>query len=92
MPRRPVARQGKPAKPGVRVGRRLSQPKRLTLLLEASDHETLIRYRGWLEWKEGKELSLARVLLDALRENRRFRAWEAEQERSEGDVKPKDQA
>ncbi len=91
MSRRSVARQGKPQTLGPRTGRRLSQPKRLTLLLEASDHETLIRYRGWLEWKEGKELSLARVLLDALRENRRFRGWEAEEERGEGDGKAKDQ-
>lgn len=83
-------RQGKSATPGVRAGRRLNQPKRLTLLVEAADHEMLIRYRGWLEWKEGSELSLARVLLDALRENKRFRTWKTGQDSGSGGSVPEE--
>ncbi len=48
---------------------------RVTLLLERADADEVRRFAAWRSSTEGRNLSQGSVLLEALRNDRRFKAW-----------------
>ena len=57
-----------------------TSPKKLTLLLEAADAEQLSKFVGWRRSREGKPVSQARALLDALFSSPLYRKWKDEED------------
>jgi hypothetical protein len=49
--------------------------RRITLLVEADDYDRLAAFKRHRSAAENRDVSFARMLLDALSESRRFRRW-----------------
>jgi hypothetical protein len=56
----------------------------VNLVFEADEHLDLIRFLGWRQNREGIEISMARALMQALRESPLFKEWEEENPKKSG--------
>lgn len=80
---------GRPRAPERRPGARgtIRKPRRVNLVFEADQHSDLIRFLGWRQNREGIEISMARALMQALRESPLFKEWLEENPKKPGGEK-----
>lgn len=71
--------------PGTRAT--IRKPRRVNLVFEAEQHSDLIRFLGWRQNREGVETSMARALMQALRESALFKEWQEENPKKPGGEK-----
>ena len=79
-------RAGGPGRPSG-AKRSIRSPRRVNLVFEAEQHSDLIRFLGWRQNREGVETSMARALMQALRESALFKEWEEENPKTPGGEK-----
>ena len=63
--------------PGGRPRTRIN-PIRLSLLFDSAEAKTVSLFALWRSYREGKQISQATALLEAMKESPLFKEWEAE--------------